>query len=64
VELASPDEHLGRIDIRSDSPERYQRGYIVSTRILGSKTWTEFGGGELIAFKRGEIVHPRERATV
>jgi glutamine amidotransferase len=61
VELASPDEKLGRIDIHSDSSETHQTGYIISTRILTKEQWTEFDGGELIVFRHGEIVYPTKR---
>lgn len=61
VELDSPDEKLGRIDIRSDSTRTNQTGYIISTRILTKALWTEFDGGELIVFRHGEIVYPTKR---
>lgn len=61
VELVSPDDKLGQIDIQSDSKKIPQTGYIVSTRILTKELWTEFDRGELIVFKQGEIVYPNER---
>lgn len=61
VELVSPDDKLGQIDIQSDSKKTPQTGYIVSTRILTKELWTEFDRGELIVFKQGEIVYPNER---
>jgi glutamine amidotransferase len=61
VELASPDEKLGLIDIRSDSRDEQQTGYIISTRILTKEQWTEFECGELIVFKQGEIVYSGKR---
>ena len=64
IELVSPDEKLGRIDIRSDSKNTPQTGYIISTRILTKELWTEFEGGELIVFKQGEIVYPALRHSV
>ncbi len=64
VALVSPKEQLGRIDIHTDPADVSQNGYIVSTRKLMSKDWSEFDRGELIVFERGEIVYPQERATV
>ena len=64
VDLVSPEEKLGRIDIRSASTKKQQTGYIISTRILDSETWTEFERGELIVFEQGEIVYPSTRASV
>lgn len=61
VELASPDEEFGSIDIHSSSPTTPQSGYVISTRILTKEPWTEFENGELIVFKEGEIVHPTNR---
>ncbi len=61
VELVSPDDKLGQIDIQSDSNKTTQTGYIVSTRILTKELWTEFDRGELIVFKQGEIIYPIER---
>ena len=61
VELVSPDDKLGQIDIKSDSEKSPQSGYIISTRILTKELWIEFDKGELIVFNHGEIVYPAER---
>jgi glutamine amidotransferase len=61
VELASPKENLGVIDIQGVSEKKPQSGYIISTRILTKELWTEFDRGELIVFKHGEIVYPSTR---
>lgn len=61
VELVSPEEKLGLIDIQGVSDEKTQSGYIISTRILTKESWTEFDRGELIVFKHGEIVYPTAR---
>lgn len=62
LELVSDDESLGLLDLRSSvQSETSQSGYVISTRILTSGTWTEFRKGELIVFKDGQIVYPSSR---
>ncbi|MBN2229364.1 MAG: class II glutamine amidotransferase [Candidatus Thorarchaeota archaeon] len=67
IELISPDEKLGAIDIHTatptDSLAENELGYVISTRILTEGDWTEFRGGELIVFRNGEIVYPSHRVT-
>jgi predicted glutamine amidotransferase len=62
IELLSPDERLGNIELRSEIPSSLdQHGYLVSTRILTSEDWIEFNNGELIVFKDGNIIYPKLR---
>ena len=62
IELMSPEERLGNIELRSEIPSSLdQHGYLISTRILTTEDWIEFNNGELIVFKDGHIVYPRSR---
>jgi predicted glutamine amidotransferase len=61
IELVSSDQELGSIEIHSRPRSPPQTGYIISTRILTDEPWTEFEHGELIVFKKGEIVYPSKQ---
>lgn len=62
IELVSHDDRLGSVELRSElSSALNQSGYLISTRILTQGEWTEFNNGELIVFKRGQIIYPNVR---
>ncbi len=56
---------LGSVDIRSANINGDvavgQAGYVIVTRAMSGDVWTEFNPGELIAFRNGKIVYPKDR---
>jgi glutamine amidotransferase len=62
IDLVTHNERLGNVELRSEIPSAFdQSGYLISTRILTDGDWVEFGNGELIVFRDGNIVYPQSR---
>ncbi len=62
IDLVTNEERLGNVELRSEIPSTLdQSGYLISTRILTAGEWVEFGNGELIVFRDGNIVYPQFR---
>jgi glutamine amidotransferase len=45
------------VDDLGKTKDLEQKGYVVATRPLTDEKWTDFSGGQLIVFCKGEVVH-------
>lgn len=65
IPLQQDDITLGSVEIRTANIDGDvavgQMGHIIVTRAMQGETWTEFNPGELIVFRQGKIVYPKNR---
>jgi len=65
IDLTDNETALGSVDIRDANINGDvavgQGGHIIVTRALSGNEWVEFNPGELVVFRLGKIVYPKDR---